>query len=61
MSGGAGSTNGPYFVPTSTNLVLPWNQWTRSAPGQFNGNGEFAFTNALGTDTPQQFYMLQLP
>ena len=61
LSGGAGSTNGPYYVLTSTNLTLPRNQWTRSAVGQFDSNGNFIFTNALGTDTPQRFYMLQLP
>jgi polygalacturonase len=61
LSGGAGSTNGPYYVLTSTNLALPRNQWTRSAVGQFDGNGNFIFTNALGTDTPQRFYLLQLP
>jgi polygalacturonase len=61
LSGGAGSTNGPYYVLTSTNLALPRNQWTRSAVGQFDSNGNFIFTNAPGTNTPQRFYMLQLP
>jgi len=61
LSGGAGSTNGPYYVLTSTNLALPLNQWIRSAIGQFDGNGNFAFTNAPGANTLQRFYMLQLP
>ncbi len=61
LSGRAGSTNGPYYMLTSTNLALPRNQWTRSAVGQFDSNGNFVFTNALGTNTPQRFYLLQLP
>ncbi len=61
LSGGAGSTNGPYYVLTSTNLALPRNQWTRSAVGQFDGNGNFTFTNAPGTNASRRFYLLQLP
>jgi fibronectin-binding autotransporter adhesin len=61
VSGGGGSTNGPYYVLTSTNLALPRNQWMRSAVGQFDGNGNFVFTNAPGINAPQRFYMLQLP
>jgi hypothetical protein len=61
LSGGAGSTNGPYYVLTSTNLALPRNQWTRAAVGQFDGNGHFVFTNAPGINSPQRYYMLQLP
>jgi len=61
LSGGAGSTNGPFYVLTATNLALPRNQWTRSAVGQFNGDGTFAVTNAIRTGTLQRFYLLQLP
>jgi outer membrane autotransporter protein len=61
LSGGRGSTNGPYYVLTSTNLARPRNQWIRSAFGQFDGSGNFVVTNSPGTDSPRQFYMLQLP
>jgi len=61
LSGGAGSTNGPYYVLTSTNLALPRNQWTRSAVGQFDSNGNSILTNALDTNAAQNFYRLQLP
>jgi fibronectin-binding autotransporter adhesin len=61
LSGGGGSTNGPYYVLTSTNVALPRSQWTPSAFSQFDSNGNFVFTNAPGTGTRQRFYMLQLP
>jgi polygalacturonase len=61
LSGSGGSTNGPYYVLTSTNLALPRNQWTLSTVGQFDSNGNFVFTNAAGANTPQRFYLLQLP
>ena len=61
LSGSGGSTNGPYFVLTATNLTLPRNQWTRSAVGQFDTNGNFAFTNAPGINASRRFYLLQLP
>ncbi len=61
LSGGGGSTNGPYYVLTSTNLALPRSQWVRSAFSQFDNNGNFVFTNTPGANTPQRFYMLQLP
>ena len=61
LSGGGGSTNGPYYLLTSTNLALPRNQWIRSSFGQFDGNGNFVFTNTPGINSPQRFYILQLP
>jgi hypothetical protein len=61
LSGGGGSTNGPYYVLSSTNLALPANQWTIAAAGQFDGYGNFVFTNTPGSNAPQLFYMLKLP
>jgi cytoskeletal protein CcmA (bactofilin family) len=61
LSGGGGSTNGPYYVLTSTNVALPRSQWTRSAFSQFDGNGNFVFTNIPVINSPQRFYILQLP
>jgi len=61
LSGGGGSTNGPCYVLTSTNLAWPRNQWIRSAVGQFDGNGNFVFTNTPDINSPQRFYLLQLP
>lgn len=50
----------PCCVLTSTNLALPITSWTRFATNVFDGSGKFTFTNSLGSDGPQRFYMLQL-
>ena len=68
LSGGnivASGTNnsgpgGTYHVLTSTNLVLPRTNWTVLTNGSFDGNGNFQFTNAIGTN-PAQFYNLRVP
>ena len=49
------------IVLASTNLGLPLSNWTRLLTNQFDGSGNFNFTNAPGTNAPQSFYLLQLP
>jgi hypothetical protein len=61
LIGTGGSSNGTYFVLTSTNIGLPLSNWTRLFTNQFDGSGNFNFTNVPGTNTPQAFYLLQLP
>jgi hypothetical protein len=61
FSGVGGSNNGTYFVLTSSNLLLPPASWTPVATNQFDINGNFIFTNTSPTNTPQQYYLLQLP
>jgi rhamnogalacturonan endolyase len=58
MTGGGGPTNWNYCVLTTTNLASP--QWTPVSTNQFNGGGNFNFTNALDPNAPQTFYRLQL-
>ena len=53
-------TNGIYNVLTSTNIALPLSNWTLLNTGNFDANGDFSSTNAMGTNK-QQFYILQLP
>ena len=60
LSGSGGTTNGTYYVLTSTNLSLPLAQWQFIATNQFDGNGNFTVTNLIYTNAPQSFYMLQL-
>jgi len=60
MSGSGGAVGGNYYVLVSTNLALPLNLWTPIATNQFDSNGNFDFTNTPGTNTPQDFYLLQL-
>jgi polygalacturonase len=61
LSGSGGVVNGAYNVLTSTNLALPLNQWTPIATNQFDSSGNFIFTNAVQTNVPQTFFLLQLP
>ena len=61
MSGTNGTPGANYYMLTSTNVVLPLASWTPIATNQFDGSGNFAFTNAVSTGTPQLFYRLQVP
>jgi hypothetical protein len=51
---------GTYHMLTSTTLPLPLTNWTVLPGGVFDGNGNFSFTNAIGTNQ-QQFYILRVP
>jgi fibronectin-binding autotransporter adhesin len=60
--GSGGTTNGTYYILSSTNAALPLISWTRIATNQFDSNGNFSFTNSIDpAGAPRQFYLLQLP
>jgi fibronectin-binding autotransporter adhesin len=61
LTGSGGLTNGSYYVLTSTNLAAPPTNWTRLLTNQFDTGGNFNFTNNMNTNSPQSFYLLQLP
>jgi polygalacturonase len=61
MSGSGGTTNGTFYVLTSTNIALPVSQWTPSATNLFDGSGNFIFTNTINPNSPQVFYLLEVP
>ena len=61
MSGSGGTTNGAYHVLVSTNMALPLSRWTPVATNMFDGTGHFIFTNAINPNSPQAFYLLQIP
>ena len=61
MVGTNGIANANYFVLASSNLSLPFSNWTRMSTNVFSGNGGFGFSNALDVNSPRQFYLLQLP
>jgi autotransporter-associated beta strand protein len=61
LNGTGGITNGTYYILTSTNIALPLTNWTRLLTNQFDGDGNFNFTNAQNPNAPQSFYLLQLP
>jgi Concanavalin A-like lectin/glucanases superfamily/Putative Ig domain len=60
FSGSNGVPTWPYYVLTSTNLMLPPTAWTVIATNVFDGNGSFIFTNSLNLNVTQCFYRLQL-
>ena len=61
ISGTGGTTNGAYYVLTSTNIALPIDQWTPIATNAFDGSGNFIFTNPADGGQSQVFYRLQIP
>jgi T5SS/PEP-CTERM-associated repeat protein len=61
ISGTNGPTNGTYRVLASTNVVLPVTNWTALLTNQFDGNGNFVFTNAINPGVPIRFYRLLVP
>ncbi|HEY1790364.1 MAG TPA: hypothetical protein VGJ73_19615, partial [Verrucomicrobiae bacterium] len=58
VSGTGGPEGTPYDIQVSTNLISP--QWTSLATNQFDGSGNFAFTNAINLASPSSFYRLQV-
>ena len=61
LSGVGGAIDGTYYVLATTNLTLPLTNWTAIATDQFDGLGDFIFTNAAQTNAPQLFYILKQP
>jgi hypothetical protein len=53
--------NGNYYLLGSTNVDVPMSNWTRLRTNQFDGGGNFNFSNGLAPGALQQFYRLQLP
>ncbi|HZI33037.1 MAG TPA: autotransporter outer membrane beta-barrel domain-containing protein, partial [Candidatus Binatia bacterium] len=56
-----GTPGRPVYVLTSTNLAAPLASWIPIATNEFNGAGNFAFTNTLDLQAEQNFYRLQTP
>lgn len=55
-----GITGGVYTVWMTTNLALPFSNWTALATNVSNsGSFNFTVTNAVNGDAPQSFYLLQ--
>ena len=61
MTGSNGTANTSYYVLTSTNVALPMTNWARLITNQFDGSGNFIFSNSIDPATPRLFYRLQLP
>jgi len=59
FSGSNGTPFLNYYVLAATNLTTPLTNWLRIATNQFDANGGFLFTNAIGNGATQNFYRLQ--
>lgn len=60
MSGSFGIPFGTYYVLASPDPSLPINQWTPVLTNQFDGSGNYSFTNPI-TASPGVFFILQVP
>ena len=67
MPGGAfqfGFTNAPglsFTAFASTNLTLPFNDWTRLGPFVELSLGQFQFTDLQATNSAQRYYRVRSP
>ncbi len=57
---GTGPSGAAYRMLTTTNLLLPLNNWTPAATGYFSG-GVFDFTDNQATNYPLRFYRVVTP
>jgi hypothetical protein len=58
-SGGIAFSN--YYVLASTNVILPFTNWTPIITNQFDGSGNFSFSTPIDPAIPTRFYILQVP
>ncbi len=58
LTGSGGISYWNYYVLSATNLSAP--HWTPMATNQFDGGGNFSWTNTINAGTPQTFFKLQL-
>ncbi len=61
ISGTNGTAGMNYLVLMSSNLILPFTNWTVVATNAFGPGGGFNFTNTLNPVSSQQYYLLELP
>jgi PKD repeat protein len=63
VNGSNGLSGQTYYVLMSTNVALPFSQWTPVATNVLNASGNFTTTatNAVNLHVPQCFYILQMP
>ena len=54
-----GNPHASFQIYTSTNLALPFSQWSFLTNGFFDGNGFFVFTSAVNPGVPDSFYRIQ--
>jgi hypothetical protein len=60
LGGSGGLPGGTYYVLVSTSMITPLADWTPLLTNQFDGSGNFNFTNGMITNLPQGFYIIQV-
>ncbi len=61
LCGSGGVLNADYYLLASTNLAAPLTNWARVTTNQFDGRGNFHFTNSMNASSPPSFFRLQMP
>ena len=61
LSGFGGANGNPYTVLTSTNVLLPVEQWQPVATNYFGSGGSFSVTNLVVPGATETFYRLRRP
>jgi len=61
MSGSGGAPGAMYLVMTTTNVALPFGQWSTAATNFFSAGGNFAFTNSLSPPFSQRYFRIHVP
>ena len=63
VNGSNGLSGQTYYVLMSTNVALPFSQWTPVATNVLNASGNFTITatNAVNRNIPKRFYILKMP
>lgn len=61
FSGTNGTPNHDYHVITSSNVLSPLSNWSAVLTNQFDGSGNFNFTQPVTPATPNLFYQLRVP
>jgi hypothetical protein len=57
-----GSTNGLYYLLTTTDVNKPLSQWTPLLTNHFDVTGKLSLsTNIINPADPRRFYILQIP
>ncbi|HOX03938.1 MAG TPA: autotransporter-associated beta strand repeat-containing protein [Candidatus Paceibacterota bacterium] len=61
LRGSGGVPGGTFHMLTSTDAALTLASWTRLATDTFSWDGRFSVTNTIQLDTPQRFFILEVP
>jgi pectate lyase len=59
FNGNSGSPSQSFNVLSSTNLSTPISQWNVVGSGNFDGSGNFGYTNPISPGSPQQYFVIK--